>query len=58
MTSEERQKRLRQLEALVEVLVELGWTLDSLITEDTRDEPFKVQVNLTCDGSDPEHGVI
>jgi len=49
---------MRQLEAFIEVLVGTGWTLEGLTTEDCRDEPFKAQITLSCDGSDPKEAVL
>lgn len=58
MTREDRETRIQQVEEVVELLVHLGFTLEEIVTQDTRDEPFKVTVTLSCTGNDPEGGYI
>jgi len=58
MTREEREFRVQQIEEAVAILVECGFTLEEICTQDSRDEPFKVTVTLSCSGDDYEGGVL
>ena len=58
MTREEREIRTRQVEEAVALLIQIGFTLEEIVTQDLRDEPFKVTVTLSVTGDDPEGGVL
>ena len=58
MTREEREIRTRQVEEAVALLVQIGFTLEDIVTQDSRDEPFRVTVTLSCTGDDPEGGIL
>jgi hypothetical protein len=58
MTREEREARFQQVEEVVALLVECGFTPEELSTQDLRDEPYKVTIVLSCTGQDPEGGYL
>jgi len=58
MTGPERVARLMELETLVQELVDLGWTLEQLCTEDSRDEPFRVTITLSVEGESELGGML
>jgi len=47
-----------ELETFVEELVERGWTLEQLCTEDSRDEPYRVTITLSVEGESELGGML
>ena len=54
MTSAERRRAVRELEACVAKLIGKGWTLESLAFEDDVHEPFRARISVKIEGYDVE----
>lgn len=54
MTSAERRRALRELEACVAKILAKGWTMECMETKDDTAEPFRAIIYLRHDGYDVE----
>lgn len=49
MTSNERQKRIKQIERVVSTLQSLGWRIEEVHHIDEVDEPLRTRLILSCE---------
>lgn len=58
MNTNERVRRIREVEKSVERLVDKGWNRECVTFQDESGEPFIAEIRLTIGGHPPEDSVI
>lgn len=58
MTGAERLKKHEEVQALLAELVERGWKIDKLGLIDEAGQPFKAEIDISCDGLDIKNRLI